>query len=206
MPDVKRSYRSPLRETQARRTRERIVAAAQRLWVRNGFASTTVDAVAGEAGVAVQTVYASFGSKGGILTALLNELEAAAGARTLMDDLRAAATPRKQLLVVAAFNRKLFEAGADVIEIALGSTAVDPDVAAWAEEGDRRRRDGQARIVGAWHAAGALRPRLGRQRAADMLYALTSPEMYLLLVGTCGWAPGRYERWLGDTLAEQLMR
>lgn len=206
MANVKRSYRSPLRETQARRTRERIVAAARRLWVRRGFAGTTVDAIANEAEVAVQTVYASFGSKGGILTALLNELEATAGGRTLMEDLRAATTPREQLLVVAAFNRRLFHAAADVLEIALGSTAVDPDVASWAKEGDRRRREGQARLVAGWHAARALRPRLERQKAADVLYALTSPEMYLLLVGTCGWTPDRYERWLGETLAELLLR
>src|ERR671919_655371 len=128
MTSVKRPYRSPGREAQARRTQERIVDAARRLWVEHGFAATTMEAIAAEAKVAVQTVYGAFGSKGGILTALLGRLEAEAGGETLMRDLAAARTARQQLAQVAAFNRRLFEAGADIIAIALGSTAVDADV------------------------------------------------------------------------------
>ena len=205
MTGVKRSYRSPRREAQARHTRERVVDAARRLWVERGFAATTIDAIASEAGVAIQTVYGAFGSKGGILTALLGRLEAEAGGETLMRDLAAARTARQQLAQVAAFNRRLFEAGADIIAIALGSTAVDADVAAWAAEGDRRRRAGQAHIVGGWHAAGALRPGIGPAEARDVLYAMTSPELYLLLVRTVGWRPGRYERWLDRTLSTLLL-
>jgi hypothetical protein len=93
----------------------------------------------------------------------------------------------------------------DILGIALGSTAVDADVAAWAAEGDRRRRTGQARIVDGWHAAGALRPDLKRSEARDVLYALTSPEVFLLLVKSTGWAPGRYEGWLGRSLGDLLL-
>src|SRR5919106_1260148 len=187
MTDVKRSYRSPRRQAQAQRTRERIVDAARRLWVERGFASTTMEAIAAEAQVAVQTVYAACGSKGGILTGMLNQLETQAGGGTLMADLRSAPRPAAQLRLVAAFNRRLFEAGADIVAIALGSTAVDPEVQAWSAEGDRRRRDGQRRLVSGWHAAGALRPDLRRSEAADVLYTLTGPEVYLLLVRKLGW-------------------
>jgi AcrR family transcriptional regulator len=205
MTSVKRSYRSPRREAQARRTRERIIDAARRLWVERGFGTTTMEAIAVEANVAVQTVYGAFGSKGAILTALLGRLEAGAGGETLAADLSAARSARAQLALVAAFNRRLFEGGADVIAIALGSTAVDGDVAAWAAEGDRRRREGQARIVAGWHAAGALRPGIGPSEARDVLYTLTSPEVYLLLVKAVGWSPGRYERWLDRTLSALLL-
>jgi TetR/AcrR family transcriptional regulator, regulator of cefoperazone and chloramphenicol sensitivity len=205
MTGVKRQYRSPRREAQARRTRERIVDAARRLWVERGFATTTMEGIAAEADVAVQTVYGAFGSKGAILTALLGRLEREAGGETLARELGAARTPRRQLALVAAFNRSLFQGGADIIAIALGSTAVDADVAAWAAEGDRRRREGQARIVAGWHAAGALRPEIGRSEARDVLYSLTSPEVYLLLVKTSGWPPGRYERWLDRTLSTLLL-
>src|SRR5918999_6144152 len=153
MTGVKRSYRSPRREAQARRTRERIVDAARRLWVERGFADTTMEAIAAEANAAVQTVYGAFGSKGGILTALLGQLEVQAGGQTLMRQLQEAPAPRDQLRLVAAFNRCLLQAGADIIAIALGSTAVDSEVAAWAAEGDRRRREGQARLVAGWYSA-----------------------------------------------------
>ncbi|MGH2393196.1 MAG: TetR/AcrR family transcriptional regulator [Candidatus Limnocylindria bacterium] len=205
MTDVKRQYRSPRREAQARRTRERIIDAARRLWVERGFGTTTMEAISVEAKVAVQTVYGAFGSKGAILTALLGRLEAGAGGETLGRDLSAAGSAKGQLAVVAAFNRRLFEGGADVIAIALGSTAVDAEVAAWAAEGDRRRREGQARIVAGWHGAGALKPDIGLSTARDILYTLTSPEVYLLLVKAGGWAPGRYERWLDRTLSTLLL-
>lgn len=205
MTNVKRSYRSPKREAQARRTRERIVRAARRLWVKRGFGATTIDAIAAEANVAVQTVYAAFGSKGAILIALLEQLETGAGGETLMAELRTAGSAREQLTIIASFNRRLFEGGADIIAISLGSAAIDPDVAAWIAEGDRRRRTGQAHLVGAWHAAGALRRSLTSSEAGDVLYTLTSPEVYLLLVKTSGWAPDRYERWLDTTAATLLL-
>ncbi len=163
-----------------------------------------MEAIAAEANVAVQTVYGAFGSKGAILTALLGRLEAGAGGDTLMRELQAA-TPRRQLTLVAAFNRRLFEGGADVIAIALGTTAVDGDVAAWAAEGDRRRREGQAHIVAGWNAAGALRPDIGLAEAQDVLYTMTSPELYLLMVRAIGWSSGHYEAWLDRTLSALLL-
>jgi len=205
MSDVKRSYRSPRRAAQARQTRQRIVDAARRLWVQRGFGSTTIEAIASEAQVSVQTIYGAFGSKAAILIALLGQLEAAAGGDTLLAELRAAAGARAQLTIIARFNRRLFEAGADVVAIALGSVATDPDVAAWAAEGDRRRRQGQAQLVGGWQATGALKPGLGTSEAADVLYTLTSPEVYLLLVRTSGWEPERYESWIDETLARILL-
>src|SRR5918995_2032218 len=107
MTDVKRSYRSARRQEQARRTRERIIDAARQLWTDRGFGSTTIEAIAADANVAVQTIYGAFGSKGGILTALLGRLEADAGGDTLMVELRTAATVREQLTIVARFNRRL---------------------------------------------------------------------------------------------------
>ena len=204
MSDVKRPYRSPRRQAQARRTRERIVDAARHLWVERGFGATTMETIAAEADVAVQTVYAAFGSKGGILTDLLGRLEAQAGGERLMDDLAAAPSPIAQVEVVAGFNRRLFEGGADILAIALGTTAVDPEVAQWAAEGDRRRREGQARIVAGWRKSAVLA--VSAEEALDILYALTGPELFLLLVARLGWAPSRYERWLADALVAFLFR
>src|ERR1700674_5038600 len=74
MANVKtqRRYDSALRKEQARQTRARMLDAAQRLFSERGYASTTMDAIAAEAGVAVDTVYAGFGSKRGVLSALMD--------------------------------------------------------------------------------------------------------------------------------------
>lgn len=205
MANEKRSYSSPRRAAQARRTRERIVEAARRLWAERGFAAATMEAIAAEAGVAVQTVYGAFGSKGGILTALLVQLDLQAGGLTLTGEVQAAGTPEEQVRLVVAFNRRLFEESADVLTIALGSTAADADVATWIAEGDRRRREGLAHLAAGWHAAGALRPEVDAAEAGDILYTLTSSQVYVLLVTTTGWEPSRYERWLNQTLATLLL-
>ncbi|MGA9343746.1 MAG: helix-turn-helix domain-containing protein, partial [Nocardioidaceae bacterium] len=78
MEQVKRSYRSPRREAQAARTREAIVEVTRRLLAAGGLSDVTMDAIAAEAGVSVQTVYATYGSKAAILSALLDRLEAEA--------------------------------------------------------------------------------------------------------------------------------
>lgn len=206
MTDVKRRrYSSATRAAQAAETRSRIVDAARRLFASEGFSTTTIDAIAREAGVAVPTVYAAFKSKAGILVALLNRLDDEAGMATLIARLQASRSPHEQVGVIAEFNRLLFERGQDVIGLALGSVATDPEVAAWAEEGDRRRRQGQAPLVSAWAQHGALRRGVSQQRAADLLWAMTSPELYRLLVARLGWSADAYERWLTETLQRDLL-
>src|SRR2546423_8387392 len=74
MPSVKvrRQYSSPLRQKQATQTRLRILDAAQKLFGDHGYAATTVEAIAGAAGVATDTVYATFANKARVLPALLD--------------------------------------------------------------------------------------------------------------------------------------
>ena len=71
---VKRRYDSPRRREQAAETRRQILAASQRLFERDGYAATSVAAIAAEAGVALKTVYVAFGTKSGVLRALWNVL------------------------------------------------------------------------------------------------------------------------------------
>src|SRR3977135_917951 len=70
--DVKsrRRYDSPRRREQAAATRAQIREAAQRLFERDGYAATTMAAIAAEAGVALKTVYVAFETKSGVLGVL----------------------------------------------------------------------------------------------------------------------------------------
>ena len=67
MSEATRPYRSSLREGQARATRRAIVEAGSALFVERGFAGTTVDAIAAQAGVSRKTVFTSVGGKVGLL-------------------------------------------------------------------------------------------------------------------------------------------
>lgn len=204
MSVVKRHYRSPAREARAARTRTAIVDATGRLLRSGDLGSTTMEAIATEAGVAVQTVYAAFGSKPGILLALLERLEADADPDRLASDLATGHSPREQLGALVAYHRRLFERGADVIAASVGSVATDPDIADHVRTGHDRRRAAQARIVRRWHRDGALRSGLGVGEATDVLWAMTSPDLYLLHTRGSGWAPARYQRWLTDMLERSL--
>jgi AcrR family transcriptional regulator len=203
MEPVKRRYYSPKRERQAQQTREQIVEAARRLFASDGFAKTTVEAIAREARVSVQTVYASVGSKRGIVLALLDRMEVEGGNEELRRELESSKDPRRQLRAIVRFNRQLFERGQDVLKVVMVARA-DPDVGAFGREGEVRRREGQAHWVRVWAEAGVLRPNLDEGEAADILWALTGPELYWLFVVDCGWSGSRFEMWLFETLETQL--
>ena len=203
MEPVKRRYHSPKRERQAQQTREQIVEAARRLFASDGFANTTVESIAREAGVSVQTVYASVGSKRGIVLALLDRMEVEGGNEELRRELEASKDPRRQLRAIVRFNRQLFERGEDVLKVVMVARA-DPDVGAFGREGEVRRREGQAVWVREWAEAGVLRPNLDEGEAADILWALTGPELYWLFVVDCGWPGSRFETWLFETLETRL--
>jgi AcrR family transcriptional regulator len=203
MEPVKRRYNSPKRERQARQTREQIVEAARRLFARDGFTKTTVEAIAREAGVSAQTVYASVGSKRAIVLALLDRLEAEGGNEELRRELGSTKDPRRQLRAIVSFNRRLFERGRDVLDVVM-ATRADPDVEAFGRAGEARRREGQARWVRAWAEDGVLRPNLDEGEASDVLWALTGPELYWLFAVKSNWPGLRFEEWLFGTLEWQL--
>ena len=93
----KRSYQSAVRDRQAAETRQRIAAAGRRLLAAKGYAAMTIDAVAREAEVAAQTVYAVFGSKIGILNEILDETRFDESYQELVRQARTAPDPHARL-------------------------------------------------------------------------------------------------------------
>ncbi len=70
----------------------------------------------------------------------------------------------------------------------------------------RQRHAGQSRIVAALSARGALDPELGRSEAADITYAILSPEVHHILTVERGWTAEQYEQWLVRSLGALLRR
>ena len=205
MGKVKRSYDSPGRRRQAETTRRRLAASARKLFVRQGYAATTIDAIASDAGVAVQTFYATFGSKRAVLLAILDGIEREADLPGLLNALRdAASNPRWQLRHIVDFNARLFLRTVDVLEVVRAAGTADADLVSLWREGEGRRRAGQTPLVREWARSGALRQGLRPTDAADILWALTGPDTYRLFVTESGWSVSRYRKWLFSTL-EQLL-
>jgi AcrR family transcriptional regulator len=200
-----RRYRSPLREERALETRLRIRRSARRLFAEQGFSGTTIGKIAQDAGVSPQTVYAVFGSKGGIVSAMLEQLEQDAGMAEQIAQIAAEEDPARQLRLFVSSNRTLFELGAPLLR-AFMTARHDPDVAAVGERGDQGRLEGATHLTRTFARAGALRPGLEPDDAAQRLWLLTSLEQYLLATDRLGWSPDRYEQWLGDLLEAELLR
>ncbi len=201
----KRQYDSPTRRARAAATRQQVVAAARALFPAQGYAATTIEAVARAAGVAVQTVYATFGSKRAILLAMLDALEADADLGALRRELQVAAdNERRQAAAIVAFEVRLFQRAAGVMAMVRGAGEADADLTELWRAGEARRRAGLAPVVRAWRRRGVLRPRLSERQALDVVWALTGADNYRLFVEECGWTVRRYRAWLTATLTGAL--
>lgn len=203
---VKRRYDSSRRKEQSRQTRGAILEAAGRLFVDPGYAATPLTAVAATAGVAVQTVYALFGSKRQLLSDLVDVTLAgddepvALPDRPFVAEIRALADPRAKLV---RYARHLVEVNARQAQVMLalaGAATADQDAAEiWRKNVDERRR-GMAMFAAELVGTGALRPDLDVDQVADILWLAQDVRNFDWLVRQRGWSPEQYQRWYVDTV------
>lgn len=200
-----RPYHSPTRQQQAEQTRARILAAARELFRSAGYAATTMEAIASSAEVSAKTVEAAFGSKRGLLAALVDPLASAGPPRHLVDKVRAAADPGDRLRLVAELTRHAYDASAPELELMRSASAIAPEIADAASQVDSRRRANQARLVDLLVRQGVLRGDLDPDQATDIVWALTSYDVYRALVTERHWPADRYQDWLAVTLAASVL-
>jgi AcrR family transcriptional regulator len=207
----KRIYDSSLRKQQAAQTRTRILDSAQKLFAERGYATSTVEAIAAAAGVAVDTVYAAFGSKRGVLQALLNvrvggdEAELDLLAREGPQAVRRETDQKAQLAAFAADVSSIVERARPVDDIIRGAAAVDAEIATLRNEAQAYRYRNMRQLVSWLASKGPLRDALSEEDAAAIVWAMTSPEVHGLLRVARGWSPERYATWLRDSLTRILL-
>jgi AcrR family transcriptional regulator len=200
------SPRPTLRRRQAEATRREIVGAARRLFAEHGFVDTSVAQIAEEAGVAVQTVYKSMGSKRALLMALVDAIDEEAELPVLRAQLDAADDGPGLVHGVVAVTRAFPERCGDIISALSSAARVDPDAAAALAEGERRHREGAAYAAGRLDEVGALRDGTSADDAAVLITLLTSRHSYEELVRARGWTFDAAARWVEDALTAQLLR
>lgn len=197
------------RRERSRRTRERIVDAATRLFVEQGYVSTTVANVAEAAGVAVQTVYYTFGTKLNLLAGVLDasiagDLEPIpVMERPWIQALAAERDAPSAVALLVHETLAIVARAAPVYEV-IRRAAADPDVAALLADNRRSRRQGQREMVEILHQGGHLSPKVTVEFATDVVYALLNEEVFQLLVSDSGWPIQRYCDWATSTLVQQL--
>jgi AcrR family transcriptional regulator len=201
----KRGYSTTLRREQAQVTHRRILDASRRLFIARGYAYVTMRDVAAEAGVAVQTVHAVFGTKLGLAQGIVELAfeDVDPDVLTLIRQADFAQDPSVTLRTVATSARRIQEHFAAIL-LFMQQTG-DPQLLDIAERFDTVRVESLAPVVSALARAGVLSSGVSAKEAADLIWALTSPEWYGLLVRRREWDVDRWEENLGDTLVRLLL-
>ena len=208
----RRSYDSARRREQAAATRRDILGAAQRLFERDGYAATSMAAIAADARVSPKTVYLAFETKRGVLLALWelllrgDEEPTPVGERAWFREALEEPDPERQLRLNVRNARIVRERAGALLEVVRDAAPADPEIAALWDRIQAEFHANQRLIVRSLHQKGALRPGLGVAAATDILWTLNHPTVSWLLVGRRGWTPRRHERWLGDLLVTHLLR
>ena len=206
-----RRYESPRRRQQAADTRRDILEAAQRLFEQQGYAATTMAAIAAEAGVSLKTVYLAVETKSSLLRALWHLLlrgdedDVPISERQRYRDDLAEPDPERQLRLNARNARIVKQRAGALMGVIRNAAPTDPELGALWSRIQSDFYDNQRPFVESLQAKNALRSGLDVTRGTDILWTLNHPDLWLLLVGERGWTPEEWEQWFGDTICEQLL-
>lgn len=208
----RRRYSTMLRAEQTRLTRRRILDAAIGLFLERGYLGATLQQVAAEAQVSVQTIYNVVGNKPVLLKAAYDFVLAGddepvpISERPTVVAIRAAPDARTCLTGYARLARELGERTLPLVTMLSAQAATgDPDLAEFTETIENERAIGNRATVDLVATRFGLRDGLDTETAADILWALTAPDFIDRLVRRRGWGWVRFEEWLGGAMADALV-
>jgi TetR/AcrR family transcriptional regulator, regulator of autoinduction and epiphytic fitness len=207
----KRQYDSSRRKEQAHQTHLQIIEAARRLFFSSGYAGTTIEMIAREAGVATETVYAIFGNKTAILTKLVNVsvvgddepiplLE-----RPHIQTTSQIKDPHKLLEIFASDIYNIMQRMSPVFLLLRTTSKSEPEIAALLDKLLKERLKGMAFFVSQLARLGSLRENLNLEKAAETVWTISSGEVFHLLTVDRGWTKEQYVNWLADILGRVLL-
>jgi TetR/AcrR family transcriptional regulator, regulator of autoinduction and epiphytic fitness len=207
----KRIYDSSRRKEQARQTRRQIVEAARKLFIARGYSGATMDSIAKEAGVAVETVYASFGNKRAILSRLIS-------VALVGDDdpipllqrehpihVMEEKDQNRQIQLFSEDMAGIMERVAPLFEVMRSAAKSEPDIADMLHKMLGERAEAMKVFVRALMSNGPLQDGLTLEAAADTVWVITSGEVFTLLVADRGWSVEKYQQWLYDALTKLII-
>lgn len=195
------SERPDLRAARVADTEQKLLRAAKQLFVRDGYAATTLAAVARHAGLSARIVYVRFGTKADLLKRVVDVTiagdtqDVTITERSWFQTALTAPTLGERVAAVARGGRELMERTGDVIAVAQQAAPVEPLIAATAQAGRDATRDGIRHICNQAAQDGLLPSGTDIQWLGDTLGLLAGPDTYQLIVATLGWDPDTYQDW-----------
>ena len=205
-----RRYATPKRDQRAAATRAAILAAAEALFLRDGYVATSMKAIAARAGVSEKTMYLTFASKPMLLRqAIQFSVQGDEEPTPLSErpEWRAVvAGPEGEIFVrFAEKNAALMTRTAAIIAVGECAASTDPGLAEYRDRAHEATRANLYALAAELKRRNALRPGISEQEAADTIYAVATDEsVFLRLTGECGWTPARYADLIARTLQATL--
>jgi AcrR family transcriptional regulator len=205
-----RAYDNTARETASRQRQAQVLAAARSLFLERGYVRTTMAVIAERAGVAVDTVYELVGRKPELFRLLIESAISGQGRavpadeRSYVQQIQAESTAAGKLSIYAEVIPVLMARLAPLVSVVQAAASAEPQLAELWDEIANRRAQNMLRLAGELAETGDLAVPV--DRAADVLWATNSTELYTLLVVQRGWSPQDYGQWLGETWQRLLLR
>jgi AcrR family transcriptional regulator len=214
-PSVKprRKYDSRRRREQASQTRRDIEAGANKLFRERGYVGTSMPAIASEAGVVVETIYRSFGSKARLFKAVLEaalaggseRAEAPPEERPAIRAVIAENNPHRKLELYAATQPGVHGRSGPLYRVLVSAADSDPELREVLDGLEARRLQGLGALASQLGENHALRSDLSVEQARDIIWTLCSTPVHDLLVRRRGWTSEGYRDWLTAALQRELL-
>ena len=199
---TRRRYDASARQESAQKTRRRILAVAGRLFLKEGYTATTMAMIAEAAQVSIETIYLSVGGKPSLVRYLVETALSGADEpvppleREGVREIRAEPDTHRKVQMFAHMVRLLLERVAPIWQVMLEAAPEDAELRSLVIELKERHVGSMRSVIDDLAGAGRLRPEISNEAAADVLWAMNSPEFYRLLVTVRGWSGERFETWL----------
>ncbi len=186
------------------RTRADILDAAWNLICVEG-AEVSIAQIAAASGISRQSVYDHFGSRGGLIMALVHRADERLEIRERLFAAFKEADPRRRLTKTVEtwieFVKEIYPVATDLIRL----RATDQDAAnAW-EDRMAELRQWLLVLTKRLKAEGALQAHWSSKTAAEFLWASFSVQMWGLLTGDCGWSDKQAQRVMQRTICQTLL-
>lgn len=207
----RRAYNSPRRQQQAAATRRAILESAERLFLRDGYPATTMEAIAAEAGVSLKTAYLPFSTKSGLLRALWDlrlkggDADAPVVQHEWFREVMEEPDPVRKLQLNARNSAAAKTRIGGLFRVIRGAAEVDADCGELWRLIQSDFHANQQVIIESIHRGGGLRRGLSIATGTDILWTLNHPDTWMLLAGQRGWSPHAYETWLAQASCAQLL-
>jgi AcrR family transcriptional regulator len=193
------------RAVQAEQTRQEILQAARARFARDGYAATSLKDIAADAGVSVQTLYDSVGSKAHLVRSLNDLIDREADLMAIVAEVGTESDPRAMAVIPARVTARLLDRCGDIMRACLAGGLAEPGLVPLVEEGGRRHRDGAAAIAARLAGMKALRRGVTVDQAALSLAALADFRVGIVLMDDHGMSIDQIEQWMGEQCIRAIL-